>query len=346
MRLSATIPGYHLVWLLAYSALFFTACIGAVTTAPCVTPSEYSALYDLYQSTSGQQWDWKSSGGVPWTFISNSSSNYTDPCIQQWQGLTCGGLSGCSVLAISLPSYGLSGTIPPTISGLQNLTDLNLNGNFLHGSLPSSLFNISTIKSLSLNLNALTGPIPPMSAMRNSLEKIDVSSNMLTGPLPKDLTTLSRLSSLRIRINRLNGTIYDLQKLTTLTYINTRLNQFTGSIPDGITMLKDIGFLVFMSNLLTGTIPRDIGSLRKLVLFGVSGNRLVGTIPQIAFDNFKGTMYLSDNMLTGTIPASLQAMTLMSGLWIFNNWLTGNTFFIMHPWYLTQTRPYVGSHYI
>jgi hypothetical protein len=72
--------GTHIfVLLLCYVVKFVTSFT--------IPESEYNALQNLFDSTQGELWKWKNTMlfGSPWDF-SNATS---DPCINQWQGLTC-----------------------------------------------------------------------------------------------------------------------------------------------------------------------------------------------------------------------------------------------------------------
>ncbi|KAG0610783.1 hypothetical protein M758_7G091000 [Ceratodon purpureus] len=82
----------------------------------------------------------------------------SDPCAS-WIGVACDPASG-EVVSIILQSYGLTGTISP------------------------SLANLTTLKSLVLSKNALNGPVPSELAALPLLKSVDVSNNNLTGPLP------------------------------------------------------------------------------------------------------------------------------------------------------------------
>ena len=61
---------------------------------------------------------------------------------------------------LNLGWNGLTGSIPPEIGNLTNLTELYLNENQLTGSIPSEIGNLTNLYGLSLRYNQLTGIIP------------------------------------------------------------------------------------------------------------------------------------------------------------------------------------------
>lgn len=97
---------------------------------------------------------------------SNSESKvlstwWGDPCLPiPWQGLVCGNISGSSVVTkIHLSWKHLSGLIPPSITTLVHLNEVNLSYNLFTGQIPSFLAS-SSLRSLDVRGNDLTAPIP------------------------------------------------------------------------------------------------------------------------------------------------------------------------------------------
>lgn len=97
---------------------------------------------------------------------SNSESKvlstwWGDPCLPiPWQGLVCDNISGSSVVTkIHLSWKHLSGLIPPSITTLVHLNEVNLSYNLFTGQIPSFLAS-SSLRSLDVRGNDLTAPIP------------------------------------------------------------------------------------------------------------------------------------------------------------------------------------------
>ena len=102
--------------------------------------SETYALVDLYQSTDGKNWKWKkpySNYGYPWNVTDWPNQN---PCSVStpWQGVDC----------------------TKQTNSISSVTTLILNDYDLHGTLPTSIGNLTSLEYFSLGSNRLTGSIP------------------------------------------------------------------------------------------------------------------------------------------------------------------------------------------
>jgi hypothetical protein len=89
-----------------------------------------------------------------WGDCTDLHSSVSDGCME----------SGCydikTTFSINLYSQGLTGSIPPEIGNLTNLTDLRLYNNQLSGEIPPEIGNLTNLTRLDLNWNQLTGKIP------------------------------------------------------------------------------------------------------------------------------------------------------------------------------------------
>ena len=113
-----------------------------------------------------------------------------DRAIGDWDGVT----GGRRVSWLKLHSRELTGTIPPELGALANLTVLNLNNNQLTGPIPPELGALANLRHVNLNNNQLTGPIPPELGNLTNLGGLFLSNNQLTGPIPLELGNLIALS--------------------------------------------------------------------------------------------------------------------------------------------------------
>ena len=189
--------------------------INDVFVVTVLPQAECDALLALYSATSGEGWT-----------LRQGWATATDPCT--WFGVACG---QTGVVALILGSNGLSGSIPPEIGNLSelslmdlifnqlsgpippeigNLTRLDtlwLSGNQLSGSIPSELGSLSNLFSLDLSFNQLSGPIPPELGQLSQLHWLWLDSNFLWGPIPSELGDLDSLESLRLGINGFEGDI-------------------------------------------------------------------------------------------------------------------------------------------
>lgn len=81
-----------------------------------------------------------------------------EPCNGSFEGVACN--EHGKVTNISLQGKGLSGSVPPAISGLRSLTGLYLHYNSLNGEIPREISNLTELVDLYLNVNNITGNIP------------------------------------------------------------------------------------------------------------------------------------------------------------------------------------------
>jgi len=251
-------------------------------TDGCPVPSEQTqALTDFYMSSGASvvvNWD---------TGLS--------PCNgpNRWWGVKCVGVTVNSTYsyfqigALLLPSTGLGGSIPSSISALVDLTSLDLSYNQLVGTLPSSIGHLV------------------------SLQRLNLTSNSLTGSLPSTLGNLANLSVLKLGYNSFSGTLPSLLgKLSHLTYLALNNNGLTGSLPASLGNLTSLAYLSVAFNPLAGTLPSSLGNLAQLQTLSVSDTAISGTIPA-SLANLAPTLsniYLGSTQLTGTIPCLLANM--------------------------------------
>ena len=78
----------------------------------------------------------------------------------------------------------LTGSIPPEIGNLTNLTWLNLRSNQLTGSIPPEIGNLTNLTWLNLSWNQLTGEIPESICNLVDNTYIVITNNQLCPPYP------------------------------------------------------------------------------------------------------------------------------------------------------------------
>ncbi len=141
--------------------------------------------------------------------------------ISEWSGVYVGG-SPRRVQGLTLRRRGLDGRIPPELSMLTQLEELDM------------------------SLNGMVGEIPSeMSSLKN-LQRLDLSSNHLSGEIPAELGKLAKLTHVLLQNNYLGGVIpRGLGDLSELEYLKLSGNQLTGCIPAGLREVEntDVGAL-------------------------------------------------------------------------------------------------------
>jgi len=108
---------------------------------------------------------------------------------------------------VYLQGQGLSGTIPPQLGDISQLTYLDLGSNSISGTIPSDTGKLSQLTSLSLRYNSISGTIPSETSKLSQLKDISLDSNSISGTFPPETSKLSLLEHLGMRDTSISGTI-------------------------------------------------------------------------------------------------------------------------------------------
>ncbi|KAK8371616.1 hypothetical protein V6Z12_A01G257400 [Gossypium hirsutum] len=185
--------------------------------------------------------------------------------------------SGLSKLEIvDLSNSKRSGTIPPTLFGIQSLRRLFLSQNQFNGSigdlhvqlkLPKPNIN-SGIWILDLHGNQLQGQVPTLPSYATYL---DYSDNNFSFVLPAHIgDSLQFTSFFSLSNNNIQGRIPE--SLCNHTKLQVQSHHFFGK-------LQRLESLDLSRNSLGGEIPLQLANLNFLLFLNVSNNKLVGPIP-------------------------------------------------------------------
>ncbi|CAG7861585.1 unnamed protein product [Brassica rapa] len=186
-----------------------------------------------------------------------------------------------------------------TRSPSKEVTDLNLNGLVLFGSVSSTLLR----------------PVLRVS----SLMRLDVSSNFIQGEIPGDgFGNLTRLISLDMGRNSFNGTIPpDLFSIKTLQHLDLSMNAIGGTLSGDIKELKNLEELFLDENLIGGEIPPEIvNKARNNIQMNFMSFKIpygIGSLVNLS------TLSMSRNNFSGGIPSSIQNLTNLETLELENN---------------------------
>jgi len=272
---------------------------------------ERAALIALYDSTNGAGW----TDSTDWLGAEGTECT--------WYGVTC---AGEHVTQLSLYSNWLSGSIPAELENLSSLFYLNLNNNGLSGSIPPELGSLSSLVYLLLNNNGLSGSIPPELGSLSSLASLYLHTNQLTGSIPPELGNLSSLGALYLHTNQLTGSIPpELGNLSSLGTLSLHKNQLTGNIPPELGNLSSMWVMVLADNQLSGGIPPELGNLSGLANLNLNSNQLSGSIPpQLGNLSSLTSLYLNANQLSGSIPPELGNLSSVTTVYLFSNRLSGS----------------------
>ncbi|KAL7184851.1 hypothetical protein ACSBR2_026904 [Camellia fascicularis] len=214
-----------------------------------------------------------------------------------WSGITCNSSSSRGffndpidsgrVVKLELSGKILAGKLnETTFTGLDQLTTLNLSINFLRGSLPPSMFQMSNLQVIDLSKNDFSGSIS-MSINLPFLEIFDISDNSFEGSAPVGIC----INSTRIRIidfalNYFYGRIpsgfgncSSLEHLWLEFFAES--NNFSGGIPNSLANSRTITSLVLRNNSLNGVIDLNCSEITHLVSLSLSCNQFTGPVPDI-----------------------------------------------------------------
>ncbi|MFY0625914.1 MAG: leucine-rich repeat domain-containing protein [Reichenbachiella sp.] len=213
-----------------------------------------------------------------------------------------------------------------TLDANGNVTRLDLQGNNLVGTLPSSIGRLSKLEFLNLSDNAISGSIPPEIGTLSSLETLWLLDNELTGSIPVEIGNLSSIVQIDISANQLDGNIpAEIGQLTTLDNLWIRDNNFTGGLPSEIGNLTNLSQLIAYNCGLSGEIPTEIGNLSLLIELQLSYNSIQGEIPS-SIGGLTSLVYLdiAKNQLIGSIPAEIGNLTSLKELSLWENQISGD----------------------
>ncbi|KAF3323791.1 putative LRR receptor-like serine/threonine-protein kinase [Carex littledalei] len=354
------------LWAVFLAAAFLVASMDCATqnALPKLHPSEKRALKEIARKLGKRDWDFSvdpCSGGGNFTVASRpkgSESQLNCTCSLPLSNHSSSS-SSCHVTILLLKGENLTGVLPPELSQLPYLEQLDLSrsvlngtvptewstmklrilsfmGNKLSGPFPMALTKITTLNNLSLEANNFYGPIPSEIGNLVNLQQIHLSSNNFNGELPATLTKLTNLTELRISGNNFSGRIPDfLKKLTKLEKLQMQGCLMKGPIPSGIsqlTRLTDLRISDLRGNASTFPDLRGMESMNKLILRNCS---IHGTIPPYIGEMKKlKQLDLSFNNLSGEIPSSSQNFANVDFIFLIGNMLTGD----IPSWVLTRSK--------
>ncbi|XP_057998395.1 probable LRR receptor-like serine/threonine-protein kinase At3g47570 isoform X1 [Hevea brasiliensis] len=215
------------------------------------------------------------------------------------------------------------------LTNCSNLITLGLRGNFLRGTVPISMANLSKdIDFLSVADNQLYGAIPIGVENLVNLRFFLFGDNYLTGPLDIDFGKFPRLELLDLGSNKFTGKIpSSIGNLSFLTRLYLGFNDLHGSIPPSLGSCHNLNELELLHKNLSGSIPTQVMGLSSLsVTLDLSGNALTGPVPlEVGLLTNLQRLDLSDNRLSGTIPNTIGKCLSLQSLNLHGNSFQGET---------------------
>ena len=116
-----------------------------------------------------------------------------DVCV--WYGVTCTIVQGKGAISIlKLDNNNLRGWIPPDISVLTYLEEIEFHRNRVGGELPPHLFGMTSLKTLFLDDNRIQGTVASELGNMVNLEKLTLNSNRMEGTIPTEVGQMESLN--------------------------------------------------------------------------------------------------------------------------------------------------------
>ncbi|KAF5458956.1 hypothetical protein F2P56_022948 [Juglans regia] len=271
----------------------------------------------------------------------NSSSHCS------WPEITC---SNDSIIGLSFRDYNISGTVPPFVCNLTNLTTfdvynnsfhstefpralyncskleiLDLSQNFFYGAIPDDIHRMSQLRELSLEGNNFDGNISASIGQLTKLRKLMLVQCPFTGSFPPEIGNLSNLEELGLAYNSKMVPMLpsEFGKLKKLKFLWMTATNLIGEIPNTIGDMEALEHLDLSQNNLTGKIPDSLFMPKNLTIVYLYKNKLSGEIPPVVEALNLDVIDLSENHLTGAIPDDFGKLKNLTGLALFSNQLSG-----------------------
>ncbi|XP_031266036.1 probable leucine-rich repeat receptor-like serine/threonine-protein kinase At3g14840 isoform X1 [Pistacia vera] len=333
---------HHLLFLSLVSAF---CLITLASGAPVLPESEVEALKEIAKRLGKRDWNFSvdpCSKEESWVAVAeNLLKNVTCNC-------SFSNGTVCHVVSIILKSESLPGTLPPELTRLSFLQQIDLTrnylsggippewstlplinitllGNRLTGTIPKDLAKITTLKSLVLEFNQLSGDLPPELGNLPSIERLLLTSNNFTGELPETFANLTTLKEFRIGDNNFTGQIPNfIQNWTDLTKLFIQGSGLEGPIPSAISALENLTELRISD--LNGSDARfpPLSKMTKLKTLILRSCNLIGDIPlDLGKITTLKTLDLSFNKLSGVLPTNPTGLKDVDYIFLTGNLLTG-----------------------
>ncbi|XP_074587009.1 receptor-like protein EIX2 [Curcuma longa] len=217
----------------------------------------------------------------------------------------------CNVSSLEHLNLGFSGfygTIPEAIGGLTSLTYLDLSNNFnVEGTIPRTITHLQRLELLSLQGNRLSGSLASWIVHLTSLTLADLCDNTLNGSIPTGIGKLSNLTSLYLCGNKLQGSVSEvhLANLTRLEDLDLSYNNLKVSFDPNWVAPFQLATVQLMRCGIGPQIPRWLQLQTRIETLDLSDNQIAGTLPSWLWNLSSSTLqflYLSSNQIKGKLP--------------------------------------------
>eukprot|EP00253_Pinus_taeda_P012476 PITA_12476 len=230
------------------------------------------------------------------------------------------------LLQLMIDGNQLTGNVPPEISRLGKIEEIDFSKNRFSGMIPREISNCSTLTYIDISANSLYGNVPSDIVRLGKIEHIGFGKNMLLGMIPSEISNCSNLTYIDLSSNKLSGMIpREIGNCVSLRQIDLSQNEFSGPTPLEITRMPNLNSLKLSGNRLSGEVPFDIGGLSQIEIVDFSKNRLSGKIPKdIAKFIHLTEIDFSQNEFSGPLPVEIAMIRSLNSLNLSRNHFNGS----------------------
>ncbi|KAH9606359.1 hypothetical protein KSS87_023349, partial [Heliosperma pusillum] len=186
---------------------------------------------------------------------------------------------------VDVASNELSGTLPTSLFNISSLQVVEFGDNQLQGEIPKDIgFPVPRLQWLNLWGNNFSGSVPITIQNLTTLQLIDLNNNSFTGTVQYDFGNFYSLTDLAFEHNYLVGDINFITTLVNcsqLSALELGNNQFSEILPKYVANLStSLKILNIQETLISGKIPEGITNLYNLELLALGTCKLTGSLPE------------------------------------------------------------------
>ncbi|KAG6500348.1 receptor-like protein EIX1 [Zingiber officinale] len=222
--------------------------------------------------------------------------------------------------ALDISHNNISGSLPQSLEGMEELQIIMASSNMLQGVVPTWP---SSMRILDLSSNSLSGSLPTTSAAEH-LSFLLLANNQINGSMPSYFCNMTYLYYIDISNNQIEGEIPPCWNSSELIFMRLSNNNLSGSIPSS-AMSQNLRYLNLNNNSLSGELPPSLQNCSLLTVLDLGENKLSGNIPiwiGVSLQELS-ILRLRSNTLSGSIPPQLAQLSNLHIVDLSNNQLLG-----------------------
>ncbi|XP_045832432.1 receptor-like protein 50 [Trifolium pratense] len=222
---------------------------------------------------------------------------------------------------LSMYNCDLSGPLDSSLTKLENLSIIILDGNNFSSPIPKTFANFKNLTTLSLSDCGLIGTFPQKIFQIKTLSILDISFNLyLQGSFP-EFPLNGSIHTLLVGFTSFSGEIpRTIGNLRNLFELDLYYCQFYGTLPSSMSNLTHLTFLQLSHNHLNGIVPSFLFSIPSLEEIWLPFNQFSKFDESInVSSSILKILDLSYNYLSGPFPMSISQLHSLNNLDISSN---------------------------